>query len=91
MNLGDFGSPSYAREELIAELGAFLLCTRLQISSRVDNHASYLDHWIKCLKEKPGFLMTALSKAKKASLLILPEEQVVPQEEAAPKALASAR
>lgn len=80
VNFGGFGSPSYAREELIAELGAFLLCTRLQISSRVDNHASYLDHWIKCLKEKPGFLMTALSAAKKASQAILPEEQVVLKE-----------
>ena len=72
-NFAGFGSDSYAKEELIAELGAFLLCQRLEISSKADNHASYLQSWIKCLKEKPSFLKTALSAARKAADLLVPQ------------------
>lgn len=74
VNFGGFGSDSYAKEELIAELGAFLLCSRLEISSRADNHASYLSHWIKCLKQQPAFLKTAISAATKAANAIAPQE-----------------
>ena len=35
-------SPSYAREELVAELGSVLLGDRLEIGSNLANHASYL-------------------------------------------------
>ena len=74
VNFGGFGSDSYAKEELVAELGAFLLCSRLQIGSRTENHASYLASWIKCLKQQPSFLKTALSAATKAANLISPQE-----------------
>lgn len=74
VNFGGFGSDSYAKEELIAELGAFLLCSRLQIGSRSENHASYLSSWIKCLKQQPSFLKTALSAATKAANLISPQQ-----------------
>ena len=74
VNFGGFGSDSYAKEELIAELGAFLLCSRLQIGSRTENHASYLASWSKCLKQQPSFLKTALSAATKAANLISPQE-----------------
>ena len=89
VNFGGFGCESYAKEELVAELGAFLLCTRMEISSRVDNHASYLHHWIKCLKEEPRFLKTALSAAKKAANTILPEtiEENKPEAQAQSKEL----
>ena len=74
VNFGGFGSESYAKEELIAELGAFLLTNRLHIASRTENHASYLQAWIKCLKEKPSFLKTALSAATRAANLLVPPE-----------------
>jgi len=74
VNFSGFGSDSYAKEELIAELGAFLLCTRMEISSEVNNHASYLQSWIKCLKQQPSFLKTALSAARKAADLLMPQE-----------------
>ena len=74
VNFKGFGTESYAKEELVAELGAFLVCTRLEISSRADNHASYLSHWIKCLKEKPSFLKKSLSDANKAANLLVPQE-----------------
>ena len=69
-----FGSRGYAREELVAELGAFLICNRLEISSASENHAAYLEHWIEVLKEGPSVLFKVLSDATKASNLILGPE-----------------
>ena len=46
--LGDTG---YAREELVAELGAAFLCADLGITHEPrGDHASYLAHWIAVLK-----------------------------------------
>jgi antirestriction protein ArdC len=64
---------SYAREELIAELGAFLVCNRLEIDSDSQNHAAYLTSWIDVLKTGPKVLFKVLSEAKKAADLICPE------------------
>ena len=65
--LGEFGSESYAREELVAELAAFLICNRLQIPSAAENHAAYLGHWAGVLKEGHKVLFKALSDATKAA------------------------
>lgn len=70
---GQFGSPSYAREELIAEMGSAILCRRLGIGSELQAHASYLGNWIEALKEDPRALLKALGAAKKAADLIAPE------------------
>ena len=71
---GRKGSKSYAREELVAELGAFLVCNRLQISSDAQNHAAYLQSWADVLKEGPKVLFKVLSDATRASNLILGPE-----------------
>ena len=76
VNFEGFGTDSYAKEELIAELGAFLVCTRLSIPSRTENHASYLNSWISRLKEQPNFLLTAFSSARQAANLLVPEEYI---------------
>ena len=70
---GQFGTPSYAREELVAEMGSAILCRRLQIGSELQDHASYLSGWIQCLKEDPRAVLKALGAAKKAADLIAPE------------------
>jgi antirestriction protein ArdC len=67
---GRMGSDSYAREELVAELGAFLLCRRLEVTSNVEGHASYLGHWVEILRESPRVLFKVLSDARKAADLI---------------------
>ena len=64
------GTTSYAREELVAELGAFLLCRRLEVSSCPENHAAYLSHWVEMLREEPRILLKVLSDARKAADLI---------------------
>lgn len=67
---GPMGTTSYAREELVAELGAFLLCRRLEVSSCPENHAAYLSHWVEMLREEPRILLKVLSDARKAADLI---------------------
>jgi len=65
-----FGSEEYAKEELIAELGAAFIAAEWGISSQLENHASYLDNWLKVLKETPQALITASSQAQKAHQFI---------------------
>jgi antirestriction protein ArdC len=70
---GGFGSPSYAREELVAELGSVLIGQRLQIGCELANHAAYLQSWIGVLKESPTVLLRIISDARKAVDLVCPE------------------
>ncbi len=70
---GVMGRTAYAREELVAELGAVLVCQRLQIGSDFQNHAAYLQHWVELLRETPSVLFQVLSAARKAADLIAPE------------------
>ena len=51
---GAFGKARYAREELVAELGAVLLGDRLEIGSEIESHAAYLAHWVKLLRNSSG-------------------------------------
>ncbi len=70
---GAFGKARYAREELVAELGAVLLGDRLEIGSEIESHAAYLGHWIELLKESPKVQLQVLSEARQAADLICPE------------------
>ena len=57
----------YAQEELIAELGAAFLCAELNISSQPrEDHAAYLQSWIKALKNDKKFIFAAASQASRA-------------------------
>ena len=57
----------YALEELIAELGAALLCSKFDMyMHKREDHLSYLDSWIKILKEKPTILWTASKQAQES-------------------------
>ena len=62
----------YALEELVAELGAAMLCGSLGISAepRAD-HAKYLNGWIKRLKDEPGAIFKAAAAASKATDYLL--------------------
>lgn len=65
--LNGFGSEDYAREELVAELGAAFLCASLGISAepRAD-HAHYLNGWIKKLGDHKREFVSAAAAATKA-------------------------
>ena len=71
---GVFGKARYAREELVAELGAVLLGHRLEIGSAMANHAAYLGAWVELLRASPQVLLQVLSDARRAADLICPED-----------------
>jgi len=66
---GVFGSPSYAREELVAELCSAFTCAHFRVEGELQ-HASYIQHWITLLKENKHALFSACSNADKASQFI---------------------
>jgi antirestriction protein ArdC len=70
---GEAAQRAYAREELVAELGAVLLGDRLEIGSDGRNHAAYLSHWVELLRESPRLLLQVLGEARRAVDLIAPE------------------
>ena len=62
----------YALEELVAELGAAMLCGSLGISATPrEDHAKYLNGWIKRLKDEPGAIFKAAAAASKATDYLL--------------------
>jgi len=76
---GAFGSAAYAREELVAELGAVLLGERLAIGSDTANHAAYLRHWCELLRQDSRLLLQVLGDARRAADLIAPEAAISPE------------
>ena len=69
---GHFGSPKYAREELIAELTSAFVASALGFDTRLSsNSACYLNSWIDALKEEPRFIMSVLPAVGKASDMII--------------------
>jgi antirestriction protein ArdC len=66
--LNSFGSESYSKEELIAEMGAAYLCGFSGISPvTVENSAAYLRSWISVLKGDSKLIVTAASAAQRAA------------------------
>lgn len=61
------GSEAYAEEELVAELGATILCHEFGISEspRAD-HAQYIASWLKALKNDKRMIFKACGQAQKA-------------------------
>jgi antirestriction protein ArdC len=62
-----FGDNAYAREELVAELGAAFLCADLGITPepRAD-HAAYVGSWLTVLRNDKRAIVSAASLAQKA-------------------------
>lgn len=71
-NINSFGSVSYSKEELVAELGASMLCGVTGIApSTLQNSAAYLKSWIDRLKGDSKLILSAASQAQKAADYIL--------------------
>jgi len=66
-----WGDDGYAREELVAELGAAFLCADLglELTPRPD-HASYIARWLEVLKNDRRFIFTAAAHTQKACDLL---------------------
>lgn len=65
---------SYAAEELVAEIGAAMLCGVAGIDSNVEQNAAYIGEWRKRLADDPKLIVTAAGKAQKAADYILDAE-----------------
>ncbi|MBQ9566103.1 MAG: DNA primase, partial [Synergistaceae bacterium] len=73
-----FGSPAYAREELIAEMGSMFLSAETDIPQtpgHFANHAAYVESWISLLKGDLNTLFKAASEANKAAEFLLRRER----------------
>lgn len=57
---------AYAFEELVAELGANFCMAGLGLSGSIENHASYIDHWLSVLREDKKAIFKAAAQAQKA-------------------------
>lgn len=63
-----FGDAGYAREELVAELGAAFLCADLGITLEDrEDHAAYIGSWLKVLKDDKRAIFTAAAHAQRAA------------------------
>ncbi|WP_213742229.1 zincin-like metallopeptidase domain-containing protein [Bradyrhizobium sp. dw_411] len=67
---GSFGSKSYAREELVAEMAGAFVCASLGIVPTV-RHADYIGSWLEVLREDNRAIVRAASAASKASDFLL--------------------
>lgn len=62
------GDEGYAREELVAEMGAAFLCADLGITPEIrDDHAAYIASWLEVLKNDKRAIFSAASYAQKAA------------------------
>jgi antirestriction protein ArdC len=63
-----FGDAGYAREELVAEIGAAFLCADLGITPETrEDHAAYIGTWLKALRDDKRAIFTAASHAQRAT------------------------
>lgn len=75
------GSDEYAREELVAELGAALVAQRYGMSTHIkEDSCAYLKSWLDRLKESPQFIKTTLVDVKKATAVITQKVDRIAQE-----------
>lgn len=66
-----FGSDDYAREELVAEMGAALVAQHYGMSQHIkEDSCAYLKAWLGKLRESPRFIRTTLTDVKKATAMI---------------------
>jgi antirestriction protein ArdC len=93
-NQGVFGSPAYAREELVAEMTAAMICGVLGIAPvKVEaispggeeeilaSSAAYLRHWIDVLKADNRAVVIAAARAQKAADYILGHQRQEQEED----------
>jgi antirestriction protein ArdC len=80
-NMNQFGSPDYAREELVAEFGSAFLLAMFGLSAEPrEDHAHYLANWLQVLRDEPNALQEASIKAQAASKMLIEKMKAVLEE-----------
>ena len=81
---GKFGSESYAKEELRAEIASAFTASATGIkyeqSPTMENHAAYIQNWIKVLENNPNELFAAIKDAEKISDYLLEKGELIVKE-----------
>ena len=64
-----FGSETYSKEELVAEMTASFLCAEAEIENKIlENAAAYIQGWLRAIKNSDNrFVLQAASKAQAAA------------------------
>lgn len=67
-----FGSTSYSKEELVAEIGSAMLLAKCGIEHKAttENSKAYVKNWLRRLKDDPSLIVWAAGRAQKACDLI---------------------
>ena len=78
-----FGDQAYAFEELVAEMGAAFLCVSCGIPYDTQ-HASYINDWMKILKDHRRAIFTAAAKAQAAMDFVMKRDQDESKDENVP-------
>jgi antirestriction protein ArdC len=67
-----FGDEIYSKEELVAEMGAAMLCGVVGIENKtIKNSASYIQSWLSKLRDDKKLVVHAAAAAQKASDFVL--------------------
>ena len=77
-NMGDgFGTPSYAEEELRAEIASMFIAQDLEIEmgeNHIQNNAAYIESWKEKIKDNPNVLFEAIAEADKIAKFVMAKE-----------------
>lgn len=80
---GGFGSETYAKEELRAEVSSAFTAQAVGISQQnmehLENHSAYIKAWISILENNPNELFTAIKDAEKISGYLLEKGELNPE------------
>ncbi len=67
-----FGDAGYALEELVAELASAFIGAHIGLpADHLEDHAAYIDGWLKAFGDNPTWFLTAASKAQAAADWVL--------------------
>lgn len=71
------GDESYAREELRAEIGSYMMNVKLGVEYNPERHFGYVNSWVKVLKNDPVEIVRASATAEKMTEYLLSFERGV--------------
>jgi len=72
-----FGDHAYSKEELVAEFGSAFMCEIAGIEGTIESSAAYIRSWSHALRSNPDWVVSAVSKARKAVEFLVPEMKEV--------------
>ena len=76
-----WGDEGYAKEELVAEIGSAFLCADLGITPETrEDHAAYIETWLKALKDDKKLIFTAAAHATRAVEFLKSKQPVISQD-----------